>query len=141
MLKYSCDIYSDEILGCIDRGEDVALTKCTIKAGKESDLTLAKPTVNTAIRTVGCSFEIQVSFPGVTFTKDAIFVDVEFKEDISFERTKFAKLADFSESTFPEANFSNAEFSGIADFSECKFDRAAFTGASFRGLEYVQGIS
>jgi Holliday junction resolvase-like predicted endonuclease len=64
--------------------------------------------------------------------RDVRFVDVEFREGVSFEGTRFAKLADFSESIFPEANFSKAKFPGMADFSECEFARTAvFKGARF----------
>jgi uncharacterized protein YjbI with pentapeptide repeats len=95
-----------------------------------------------------------VSFEGSRFREEASFQDTRFNRSVSFEKSNFrenaifanvifAREADFRESIFrKEADFSSANFNRSADFRESVFRREAdFGSANFnRSADFRESV-
>jgi uncharacterized protein YjbI with pentapeptide repeats len=111
------------------------------------------------------AFAETATFSGARFAKPANFFGAKFNKRANFRGTEFnlyqmteqTRCADFRESSFVEADFSNAwfrglvsfssgytqfkdyvwfnncKFDGTANFAEANFNNAYFNGAEFRG--------
>ena len=97
------------------------------------------------------SFDSYTYFSGAKFFRDALFSDVGFSGISDFSAASFAGIANFFQSRFSVASFSDAifagpaqfglaRFSGLASFGQAVFDdEASFSLARFSDAAYFSG--
>ncbi|HEX7445658.1 MAG TPA: pentapeptide repeat-containing protein [Methanothrix sp.] len=80
------------------------------------------------------SFDSYTYFSGAHFLQEALFSDVDFSGALDFSASSFAGKANFFQSRFNTAGFSNAIFSGPVQFGLAKFSGlSSFGDAVFAG--------
>ncbi len=79
-------------------------------------------------------FDSYTYFSGAQFLQEALFSDVDFSGALDFSASSFAGSANFFQSRFNTASFSNTIFSGPAQFGLAKFSGlSSFGEAVFAG--------
>ena len=126
-------ISAEEVLGMIQRGEDVELGGLLIEGDLDiSELDLprdddGKIIVGSAIEIHNSEIRGYVCFEGASFQERISLYDTKLSGDTNFRSANFSGDADFNDVQFGgKADFMSATFSRYADFDDAQFNGYAF---------------